>query len=95
MYLGMVSISAAAALATGVYLNLVAATVLAVWLHFRFVLPEEEFLRERLGAEYLLYASRNPRWLGFCPSTRKDSACRGPRPGPRLAKAPAAAGRTA
>ena len=33
-----------------------APSVSAVWLHIRFVLPEESFLRERLGVEYLLYA---------------------------------------
>lgn len=72
MYLGMVLVGASVPLITGLYLNLWAAAVLAIWLHFRFVLPEEEFLRERLGVEYLLYASGNPRWLGL--------------PGPHLAK---------
>jgi protein-S-isoprenylcysteine O-methyltransferase Ste14 len=65
MYLGMVLISVSAALITGVYWNLWPAPVLALWLHFRFVLPEEEFLRERLGSAYLTYASRHPRWLGW------------------------------
>jgi len=72
MYLGMVLISAAFPLMTGLYLNLLSPAVLSVWLHIRFVLPEEEFLRERLGGDYLLYASGYPRWLGL--------------PGPRLAK---------
>ena len=71
MYLGMVLLSASAPLISGLhYWNLWPAAVLAVWLHFRFVLPEEEFLRDRLGG-YLEYASRNPRWLGL--------------PGPRVA----------
>ena len=70
MYLGLVLVSASGPLISGSYWNLLPAVVLAVWLHFRFVLPEEEFLRNRLGLGYLEYASRNPRWLGF--------------PGPRL-----------
>lgn len=65
MYLGMVLISAAVPLMTRLYFNLWAPALLAIWLHFRFVLPEEEFLRERLGVEYLLYASGKPRWLGL------------------------------
>jgi protein-S-isoprenylcysteine O-methyltransferase Ste14 len=65
MYLGMVLLSASWPLMMGLYWNLWAAAALAVWLHFRFVLPEEEFLRERLGVGYLEYASRNPRWLGL------------------------------
>jgi protein-S-isoprenylcysteine O-methyltransferase Ste14 len=65
MYLGMVLLSAGVALITGLYWNLWPAAALAVWLHVRFVLPEEEFLRDRLGVCYLEYASRNPRWLGL------------------------------
>jgi protein-S-isoprenylcysteine O-methyltransferase Ste14 len=64
MYLGMVLISAGVPLMTGLYFNLWAPAVLAIWLHIRFVLPEEEFLRERLGGAYLLYASDTSRWLG-------------------------------
>ena len=65
MYLGMVLLSASGALFAGLPWNLWPAVTLAVWLHFRFVLPEEEFLRKQLGVSYLEYASRNPRWLGF------------------------------
>ncbi|MGD0800392.1 MAG: isoprenylcysteine carboxylmethyltransferase family protein [Terracidiphilus sp.] len=65
MYLGMALLSASCAMFTGVPWNLWAAAAFAVWLHFQFVLPEEEFLRNRLGVEYLLYASRTPRWLGL------------------------------
>jgi protein-S-isoprenylcysteine O-methyltransferase Ste14 len=71
MYLGMVLISAGVPLMTGIYIGLWAPAVLAVWLQIRFVLPEEKFLRQRLGMEYLLYASNHSRWLGL--------------PGPRLA----------
>jgi len=65
MYLGMVMLSASVAMMTGLYWNLAWAAALAVWLHVRFVLPEEEFLRERLGVSYLEYASRSSRWLGL------------------------------
>ena len=65
MYLGMVLLSASGPLLMGLPWNLWPAVTLAVWLHFRFVLPEEKFLREQLGVSYLEYASRNPRWLGF------------------------------
>jgi protein-S-isoprenylcysteine O-methyltransferase Ste14 len=65
MYLGMALISASCTFLTGVQWNLWAAAAFTVWLHFRFVLPEEEFLRDRLGGDYLQYASRTPRWLGL------------------------------
>ena len=65
MYLGMVLLSASGPLLMGLPWNLWSAVTLAVWLHFRFVLPEEKFLREHLGVGYLEYASRSPRWLGF------------------------------
>ena len=69
MYLGLVLISAGAALAGGVRWNLWPAATLGVWLHFRFVLREEAFLYERLGVKYLMYASQTPRWIGL-PGTR-------------------------
>jgi protein-S-isoprenylcysteine O-methyltransferase Ste14 len=65
MYLGMVLLSASVPVITGLYWNLWTTATLAAWLHLRFVLPEEEFLRDRLGVPYLDYASRNPRWLGL------------------------------
>jgi protein-S-isoprenylcysteine O-methyltransferase Ste14 len=78
MYLGMVLLSASWPLMMGLYWNLWPAAALAAWLHFRFVLPEEEFLRGRLGVSYLEYASRNPRWLGL-PGPRVPQICiRGP-----------------
>jgi len=80
MYLGMVLISAGVPLMTGLDIGLCAPAVLAVWLQIRFVLPEEKFLRERLGMEYLLYASNHSRWLGL--------------PGPRLARMGAGTSRT-
>jgi protein-S-isoprenylcysteine O-methyltransferase Ste14 len=65
MYLGMVLISAGVPLIIGLYIGLWAPLLLAVWLQIRFVLPKENFLRERLGMEYLLYASGHSRWLGL------------------------------
>ena len=77
MYLGMVLLSAGLSLITGLYWTVWLAAALAVWLHVRFILPEEEFLRDRLGATYLEYASRNPRWVGLpgpqSPQTRVQS----------------------
>jgi protein-S-isoprenylcysteine O-methyltransferase Ste14 len=80
MYLGMVLISAGVPLITGLYTGLWAPLLLAVWLQIRFVLPEENFLRERLGIEYLLYAGGHSRWLGL--------------PGPRLSRMGAGAPRS-
>ncbi len=65
MYLGILCISGGAALASGLSANLWATAALALYLHFRFVLPEEEFLHARLGVPYLQYALRTPRWLGL------------------------------
>jgi protein-S-isoprenylcysteine O-methyltransferase Ste14 len=65
MYLGFVFLSAGVSLLTGVWVNLVAALVLMGWLHSAFVLPEEAFLRDRLGEPYEVYLSRHPRWLLF------------------------------
>lgn len=77
MYLGMVLICASVPLLSGVYFSLWTAAALAVWLHVRFVLPEEDFLTEHLGLAYLLYESRNPRWLGV-PGPRLTAASRRP-----------------
>src|ERR1019366_9382102 len=60
MYLGMVLLSASVPLITGLYWNLWATATWGVWLLLGFVLPEEEFLGDRLGVCYLEYASRNP-----------------------------------
>jgi protein-S-isoprenylcysteine O-methyltransferase Ste14 len=72
MYLGLVFISAAMALITGQLWNLWAAGLLSLYLHFRFVLPEEQFLQQLLGHPYLEYAVSTPRWLGL-PGTRARS----------------------
>lgn len=65
MYLGLVALSAALAVGTGVWWNVLAAVCFWMWLHFAYVLPEEKFLRERFGAAFDEYARRIPRWLGF------------------------------
>jgi protein-S-isoprenylcysteine O-methyltransferase Ste14 len=65
MYLGFVSLSAGVAVASGVLGNLWAAAALGVWLHWRFVLPEEDFLYSQLGDKYIAYRDTHPRWLGF------------------------------
>jgi protein-S-isoprenylcysteine O-methyltransferase Ste14 len=65
MYLGLVLISAALPVITAVPVNFWAPAALALWLHYRFILREENFLEELLGTEYLRYASRTPRWLGL------------------------------
>ncbi|MFI5180969.1 MAG: methyltransferase family protein [Thermoanaerobaculia bacterium] len=65
MYLGFVALSAGPALLMGVAANLVASLGLLVWLHFRFVLPEEEFLRSQVGEAFETYVRNHPRWLGL------------------------------
>ena len=63
MYLGFVFLSAGVALLMGVWVNLWAPIALMAWLHFAFVLPEEAFLRDRLGAPYETYRAKHPRWF--------------------------------
>lgn len=65
MYLGMVLISAGVALATGVLWNLIAAGMLAAWLHIGAVLPEEKFLAKNFGSDFDAYCRRIPRWIGW------------------------------
>jgi protein-S-isoprenylcysteine O-methyltransferase Ste14 len=65
MYLGLVLVSASVPLLTGSGLNMGAPGALALWLHHRFVKPEETFLEEQLGQEYRLYEQNTPRWILF------------------------------
>jgi protein-S-isoprenylcysteine O-methyltransferase Ste14 len=65
MYLGLVALSAGAALLTGVLANLWITVAYVIWLHHAFVLPEEEFLRAQFGAGFEAYARRVPRWFGM------------------------------
>ena len=63
MYLGLVAISAGAVLASGVLPNIWIPAAYAVWLHYAYGLPEEQFLRGQFGSAFETYAARTPRWL--------------------------------
>lgn len=63
MYLGLIAISVGVTLATGVFPNIWISVALAIWLHYAYVLPEEEFMHDRFGAEYEKYTERVPRWI--------------------------------
>jgi len=64
MYAGLVLIPVGTSIAAGVPTNLWAPLAYAAWLHVRFVIPEEEFLRAQVGEAYEAYAARIPRWMG-------------------------------
>jgi len=63
MYVGLVCLNAGVALLTGVLANLWSSVALVIWLHYAFVLPEEAFLRQEVGAAFDEYARGVPRWL--------------------------------
>ncbi|MEQ1754020.1 MAG: isoprenylcysteine carboxylmethyltransferase family protein [Micropepsaceae bacterium] len=63
MYVGFILFSAGVAIASGVHVNLISPLLLAIWLHYSYVLPEERFMRERFGADYDEYCRKIPRWL--------------------------------
>lgn len=63
MYLGLIAINDAAVLLSGVALNTWTTVLFAVWLHQRFVVPEEQFLLRECGESYAAFARRVPRWL--------------------------------
>jgi protein-S-isoprenylcysteine O-methyltransferase Ste14 len=63
MYLGLIAISVGIAVATGVLSNVWISAALAIWLHYAYVLPEEDFLRGLFGEDYERYQRRAPRWL--------------------------------
>lgn len=65
MYLGMALLSAGVTLLTGVLANAWSPVVFFLWLRARFVLPEEVYLHEQLGEEYVRYRLAHPRWLGL------------------------------
>jgi len=71
MYLGHIAINEAAVLLSGVALNTWTTVLFAVWLHRRFVVPEEQFLLHERGESYAAFARRVPRWAGNV--TRKGS----------------------
>jgi len=63
MYLGLVAITAGLPLLTGVLANGWVAVAFFFWLHWGYVIPEEQWLSARFGREFEDYASRIPRWL--------------------------------
>lgn len=77
MYVGLVLIAGAPPLLAGVPANLWSPLALALWLHFAFVLPEEEFLRQKLGLAWEVWAARVPRWLGLPGQSRQPGSAAG------------------
>lgn len=63
MYLGLVATSTGLTIASGVLINLWIPAAYAIWLHYAYVLPEEQFLRVQFGSAFENYAARVPRWL--------------------------------
>jgi protein-S-isoprenylcysteine O-methyltransferase Ste14 len=63
MYVGLVALCLSAVLLTGVSLNAWTAIAYAIWLHRRFILPEEQFLLRERGESYTNYVRRVPRRL--------------------------------
>jgi protein-S-isoprenylcysteine O-methyltransferase Ste14 len=68
MYVGLIALCLSAALLSGVPLNAWTAVALAIWLHRRFVLPEEAYLLRERGEDYAAYARRVPRWITRWPA---------------------------
>ena len=64
MYLGLLAINAGATFMTGALANAWSSVALFVFLHYAFVIPEEQFLRRELGEEAARYLTMVPRWLG-------------------------------
>jgi protein-S-isoprenylcysteine O-methyltransferase Ste14 len=63
MYVGLVCLNLGVTFFTGVLGNIWSSIALLLWLHYAFVLPEEQFLRRNLAAIYDRYSKRAPRWL--------------------------------
>lgn len=63
MYLGLICLNLAPAFMTGVTANVWSSIAFFIWLHYAFVLPEEEFLRAEFGDWFVSYARSTPRWL--------------------------------
>jgi len=63
MYLSLVCLNLGPTLLSGALANLWSSIALFMWLHYEFVLPEEVFLRYKLGATFDEYAKRVPRWF--------------------------------
>jgi protein-S-isoprenylcysteine O-methyltransferase Ste14 len=65
MYLGMVFLVSGVSLLMACPWNLWTALAYAIWLHIRFILPEERFLGGLFGEAYTAYAKKRGRWLGW------------------------------
>jgi protein-S-isoprenylcysteine O-methyltransferase Ste14 len=71
MYLGLVLIAVAVALAAASDGVMLAAAALAVVLHYGVVRPEERYLSARFGAPFERYRARVPRWGVWLPGERR------------------------
>lgn len=63
MYLGLVTMLLGIVIALGALSPLVLVVAMAALLHFRFILPEEELMREQFGEAYAAYRRRVRRWI--------------------------------
>ncbi|SRR6056297_2713677 len=63
MYLAMVLVLAGVAITVGALSALIVPPLFMLIVYRRYVLPEEEMLRELFGDEYLAYCARVRRWL--------------------------------
>jgi protein-S-isoprenylcysteine O-methyltransferase Ste14 len=63
MYLGMVLVLLGIALKMGSLGAFLPIPLFALVIHFRYVLPEERFLEEAFGDDYLAFKARVRRWL--------------------------------
>jgi protein-S-isoprenylcysteine O-methyltransferase Ste14 len=73
VYVGLVPIALGPVAAFALPANLFAPVALATWLHFRFVLPEASWLRERFAEAFDAYAAPVPRWLIAIPDVRPEA----------------------
>lgn len=63
VYLGGLAVLVGVALVLGAVSPWVIVIVFALLIHHAFVLPEEEFLQECLGEEYMEYCKKVRRWI--------------------------------
>jgi protein-S-isoprenylcysteine O-methyltransferase Ste14 len=74
MYLGMILVSATPALLSNVLMNLFAALSFTLWIHWRFVKPEEAYLHSLFGDIYDQYRDRVPCWFRISIAVRALSS---------------------
>jgi protein-S-isoprenylcysteine O-methyltransferase Ste14 len=63
MYVGLVCLNVGLTLMSGVLANVWSSIAFWIWLHYEFVRPEEDFLRQELGGSYDQYAAQVARWV--------------------------------